>query len=43
MSKFEVRDDENGIGKVLILQSAWCEEIESYMLKKKIFALRLKN
>lgn len=43
VSKFEVRDDENGIGKVLILQSTWSEEIESYMLKKNILALRLSD
>jgi hypothetical protein len=45
MSKFEVREDENedGIGKVLILKSAWSDEIETYMLKEKIFALRLSD
>jgi len=43
MSKFEVREDENGIGKVLILKSAWSDKIESHMLKKKIYALRLSD
>ena len=43
MSKFEVREDENGIGKVLILKSTWSDKIESHMLKKKIFALRLSD
>ncbi|WP_284209231.1 leucine-rich repeat domain-containing protein [Thalassotalea eurytherma] len=43
MSNFEVREDEDGIGKVLILKNAWSDKIESHMLKNKIYALRLSD
>ena len=43
MSSFEIRDDENGIGKVLILNSDWTDEVQPYMDKHNIFALRLTN
>jgi uncharacterized protein with PQ loop repeat len=43
MSNFEIRQDENGIGKVLILKGAWSDNIESYMKENKIFALRLSD
>ena len=38
---FEVADDENGIGKVLILKGDWSQRIHTYMLNNEIFALRL--
>lgn len=41
MSNFEIRQDENGIGKVLILKGEWTDEVSSYMLANDIFALRL--
>lgn len=41
MSNFEIREGENGIGKVLILKGAWSDEIGDYMRDNKISALRL--
>lgn len=41
MSDFEVRDDEHGIGKVLILKDVWSSDISNYMIKEGIYALRL--
>jgi len=41
MNNFELRDDENGIGKVLILRGDWSDDIASYMKRQKILALRL--
>jgi len=41
MNNVEVRQDENGIGKVLILKGEWTDEISSYMQVNEIFALRL--
>jgi len=41
MSNFEIRQDENGIGNVLILKGKWTDDVSSYMQKKGIFALRL--
>ncbi len=38
---FEIREDENGIGKVLILKNSWSESISAYMKKHNIRALRL--
>lgn len=43
MSKFEIRDDENGIGEVLILKGDWSDDVQSHMEKNNIFALRLTN
>ena len=41
MSNFEIRQDENGIGKVLILKGEWTDEVASYMQENDISALRL--
>jgi uncharacterized protein with PQ loop repeat len=41
MSNFEIREDENGIGMVLILKGHWSDDIAAYMQKNKIYALRL--
>jgi len=41
MSDFEVKDDEYGIGKVLIVKGPWSSDISDYMLKEGIYALRL--
>lgn len=41
MSNFEVRRDDNGVGKVLILKGPWSDEIPAYMQEHGIFALRL--
>lgn len=41
MSNFEIRQDENGIGKVLILKGEWTDEVSSYMQENAIYALRL--
>lgn len=41
MSNFEIREDDNGIGKVLILKGAWSDDIADYMKKNEVFALRL--
>jgi len=41
MSNCEVRQDENGIGKVLILKGEWTDDVASYMQVNDIFALRL--
>jgi hypothetical protein len=41
MSNFEIRDDEQGIGKVLILKGAWSDDVASYMRANDIYALRL--
>lgn len=41
MSNFEIRQDENGIGKVLILKGEWTDEVAAYMQANDIFALRL--
>jgi uncharacterized protein with PQ loop repeat len=43
MSKFEIREDENGIGSVLILKGEWTEDISSYMQSNGIFSLRLSD
>lgn len=41
MNNFEIREDENGIGKVLILKGAWSDEVTAYMRENEIYALRL--
>ena len=41
MNNFEIREDDNGIGKVLILKGAWSDDIATYMQENEIFALRL--
>ncbi|MCG9754331.1 hypothetical protein L1D40_03705 [Shewanella insulae] len=41
MNNFEIREDENGIGKVLILKGAWADEVSAYMRENGIYALRL--
>ncbi|QUM76942.1 hypothetical protein HWV00_12215 [Moritella sp. 24] len=41
MSNFEIRDDEHGIGKVLILKGSWSNYVASYMKANNIYALRL--
>jgi len=41
MSNFEIRQDENGIGKVLILKGEWTDDVSSYMQENAIYALRL--
>lgn len=41
MDKFEIRDDDNGIGKVLILKDSWSDHVLNYMLSNDIRALRL--
>ena len=41
MNNFEIREDENGIGKVLILKGAWSDEVIAYMRENEIHALRL--
>lgn len=41
MSNFEIREDENGIGKVLILKGAWSDDVGVYMRDNDIYALRL--
>lgn len=43
MSHFEIRQDEDGVGNVLILKEEWGDEISSYMQANDIFALRLTN
>lgn len=43
MTNFEIRDDEHGIGKVLILKEAWSNEISDFMIKENIRALRLSD
>ncbi len=41
MNNFEIREDEHGIGKVLILKRAWTDDVAAYMKKNGIYALRL--
>lgn len=41
MSNFEIREDENGIGKVLILKGTWSDEVGVYMQDNGVSALRL--
>ena len=41
MGNFEIREDENEIGKVLILKGCWSDDVASYMQANEIFALRL--
>lgn len=41
MPDFEIRKDEHGIGKVLILKGSWSSDISEYMIRKRIYALRL--
>lgn len=41
MNNFDIREDENGIGRVLILKGAWSNDIAVYMQKNEIYALRL--
>ena len=41
MTDFEIRDDEHGIGKVLILKDEWNEDVASYMQSNDVTALRL--
>jgi len=41
MNNFEIREDENGIGKVLILKGSWSHEVSAYMRDHGISALRL--
>lgn len=31
MCNFEIRDDENGIGRVFILKGVWFDDVENYM------------
>ena len=40
-NKFEIHEDEDVFGKVLVLKDTWSQEIMSYMIKNNIFALRL--
>jgi len=35
MNNFEMREDENGIGKVLILKGAWSDDIAAYMKRQR--------
>lgn len=41
MSNFEIRENENEIGKVLILRGAWSDDVGTYMRENQIHALRL--
>jgi len=41
MSDYEIRDDEYGIGKVLILKGSWSSDISDHMVNEEIYALRL--
>ncbi len=41
MNSFEIREDENGIGKVLILKESWSDAVGVYMRNNSITALRL--
>lgn len=41
MNNFEIREDDNGIGKVLILKGSWSDEVRAYMRDNGISALRL--
>ena len=41
MNSFEIREDENGIGKVLILKESWSDAVGVYMRNNSISALRL--
>lgn len=41
MDNFEIREDENGIGKVLILKGGWSDGVGAYMRENGIYALRL--
>jgi len=41
MCNFVIRQDENGIGNVLILKGEWTDGVSSYMQANEIFALRL--
>lgn len=41
MNSFEIREDENGIGKVLILKEPWSDAVGVYMRNNSISALRL--
>ncbi|MEZ8717901.1 hypothetical protein AB6D81_18140 [Vibrio splendidus] len=41
MSNFEIAEDENGIGKVLILKGVWSDDVSAYMQENGIYALRL--
>ncbi|WP_133178437.1 hypothetical protein [Shewanella decolorationis] len=41
MNNFEIKEDDNGIGKVLILKGAWSDEVGAYMRDNGISALRL--
>jgi len=41
MADFEIREDEHGFGKVLIVKGSWSSDIPNYMLKEGIYALRL--
>lgn len=41
MCGFEVREDEHGIGNVLILKRDWGDDVASYMRSNNIYALRL--
>lgn len=43
MSEFEIREDDHGVGKVLILKSAWSPEVTSYLKEHSIYALRLSD
>lgn len=43
MSTFTIRDDEHGIGKVLILKGDWEDGVAPYMRENGIFALRLSS
>ena len=41
MPEFEISENEDSEGNVLILKGAWSDDISKYMLKEKIYALRL--
>jgi len=41
MSDFEIRNDEHGIGKVLIVKGSWSADISDFMINEGIYALRL--
>jgi len=43
MDNIDVRQDENGVGEVLILKGQWTEDVAAYMQSHGIFALRLSD
>lgn len=43
MSEFEIREDDHGIGKVLIVKGAYSQAVNSYLKEHHIYALRLSD